>query len=71
MYRGVFLMKCILYDRECVDCGECRCDLDPEKICDNCMKCVRPDADYTGILVSGIQLEHENEDRPEDSHEVL
>ena len=34
--------QCVLYDRECIDCGECqRCDLDPDKICDNCMKCVR------------------------------
>ena len=33
--------QCVLYDRECIGCGECdRCDLDPEKICDNCMKCV-------------------------------
>ena len=33
--------KCVLYDRLCIDCGECdRCELDPEKICDNCMKCV-------------------------------
>ncbi len=53
-------MKCILYDRECIDCGECKCDLDPEKICDNCMECVKGDADYRGILVSGIQLENEN-----------
>ena len=30
--------ECVLYDRECIGCGECdRCDLDPEKICDNCM----------------------------------
>lgn len=28
--------QCVLYDRECIDCGECqRCDLDPDKICDN------------------------------------
>ena len=33
--------KCVLYDRDCIECGECdRCDLDPNKICDNCMKCV-------------------------------
>lgn len=39
--------QCVLYDRECIDCGECqRCDLDPDKICDNCMKCVMGDADY-------------------------
>ncbi|MBQ2711980.1 MAG: hypothetical protein IJF71_01240 [Clostridia bacterium] len=35
------MKECVLYDRACIDCGECdRCDLDPNKICDNCMKCV-------------------------------
>jgi hypothetical protein len=52
--------QCVLYDRECIGCGECdRCDLDPEKICDNCMKCVRTDADYAGIGIDGIVLEGE------------
>ena len=50
--------QCVLYDRECIGCGECdRCDLDPEKICDNCMKCVRGEAEYRGIIVEEIQLE--------------
>ena len=35
------------------------CDLDPEKICDNCMKCVQGDAEFRGIMIDGIQLEHE------------
>ncbi len=48
---------CVLYDRECIGCGECdRCDLDPDKICDNCMKCVQTDADYRGIEIDGIVL---------------
>lgn len=50
------MKKCVLYDRECIDCGECnRCDLDPEKICDNCGKCLGdPDADYRSILIDAI-----------------
>lgn len=33
--------ECELYDRKCTGCGECDvCDLDPEKICDNCGKCL-------------------------------
>ena len=33
--------RCVLYDRECIECGECNlCDLDPTKICDNCGKCI-------------------------------
>ena len=50
------MKKCVLYDRECIDCGECdRCDLDPEKICDNCMRCVKSEDDYLGILIDEIQ----------------
>lgn len=35
------------------------CDLDPSKICDNCMKCVTDGADYRAIVIDSIQLEHE------------
>ena len=53
-----FKHPCILYDRECIGCGECdRCDLDPEKICDNCMKCIQENADYKSITIDGIQLD--------------
>jgi hypothetical protein len=32
---------CVLYDRECIDCGECEvCDLDKTKKCDNCEQCL-------------------------------
>ena len=36
------------------------CDLDPEKICDNCMKCVL-DADFSAIAISGISLAESEE----------
>ncbi|MBQ4075284.1 MAG: hypothetical protein IJD39_08790 [Clostridia bacterium] len=53
--------KCVLYDRFCIECGECdRCDLDPSKICDNCMQCVKGNDDYRGILIDEIE-------NPEDS----
>ena len=33
--------QCVLYDRECNGCLECEiCDLDKNKICDNCGKCL-------------------------------
>ena len=33
--------KCVLYDRDCINCFECEiCDLDKNKICDNCGKCL-------------------------------
>ena len=37
-----------------------RCDLDPDKVCDNCMKCVMGDADYRAISITGIELEEES-----------
>lgn len=51
---------CVLYDRECIGCGECdRCDLDPNKICDNCMKCVTGEAEYRSVAIDGFKLEKE------------
>lgn len=53
--------KCVLYDRECIDCGECdRCDLDPNKVCDNCMRCVNGESEYRGVLIESVE-------NPEDS----
>ena len=52
--------RCVLYDRVCIGCGECeRCDLDPNKKCDNCMKCVLGDAEYRAISVDGFRLQKE------------
>ncbi len=45
--------ECVLYDRQCIECGECdMCDLDPEKVCDNCGKCldIRDDAIGDAVL---------------------
>ena len=48
--------SCVLYDRECIGCGECdRCDLDPD-----CMKCIQGDAEFRGIVIDGIRLENES-----------
>jgi len=38
------------------------CDLDPTKLCDNCMKCVF-DADFTAIQISGFELEGEHDEQ--------
>ena len=53
--------KCVLYDRACIECGECNvCDLDPGKICDNCGKCIGlgggEDAPEYHIIVAGSLL---------------
>jgi hypothetical protein len=49
--------ECILVaDKECTDCGKCEiCDLDPNKICDNCCHCVET-ADYKAIAITKIIL---------------
>ena len=48
--------KCVLYDRDCIDCGECDiCDLDPSKICDNCGKCIDSGSDYNTVDVDLIK----------------
>ncbi len=55
------MRECILYDRECIECGECdRCDLNPDKICDNCGQCIATDQEYYEIKIDGIVF-------PEDS----
>ena len=51
--------KCEIYDRDCIDCGECMfCDLDPTKICDNCGKCIDM-GDYYTIKIDKIETSGE------------
>ncbi|MBR5155809.1 MAG: hypothetical protein IKW62_04965 [Clostridia bacterium] len=55
--------ECVLYDRECMNCGECNiCDLDPKKVCDNCGICLEMDDDYKII---DVDLTLEEADGPE------
>jgi len=50
-----FMKKCVLYDRACIECGECNmCDLEPGKICNNCMRCVDTGADYNEVIIKDI-----------------
>ncbi len=54
--------KCVLYDRDCIGCLECEiCDLDENKICDNCGKCLNIQ-DYATIKIDKI-ITDENGDR--------
>ncbi|MBQ9757392.1 MAG: hypothetical protein IJW15_03110 [Clostridia bacterium] len=53
--------KCILYDRDCIACGECdMCDIDPKKKCDNCGACLEMDDDYKTVDVD-LTLEETND----------
>lgn len=51
------LKECVLNPGEiCKDCGKCDfCDLNEEKVCDNCCRCLG-DADYRGIEITEIIL---------------
>ena len=47
----------VLYDKECIGCMECEmCDHDPNKVCDNCGKCLDI-RDYATIKIDGIITE--------------
>ena len=47
--------ECVLYDRECIDRGECmRCDLNPLKVCDNCGECIKMQ-DVASIKIVGVK----------------
>ena len=47
---------CVLYDRECEIC-----DLDPNKVCDNCGKCIEMD-DVASIKIDKIYMNPEEYD---------
>lgn len=64
---AAFNKECVLYDRYCIECGECNiCDLDSNKICDNCCKCIEDDADYAGIDIDDIIMEEDPEEEAEE-----
>ena len=49
--------KCVLYDRDCIGCLECEmCDLDPNKVCDNCGKCLNIQ-DFATIKIDKVITE--------------
>ncbi len=58
--------QCVLYDRDCIDCGECDiCDLDENKICDNCGKCIIGDREYNELKIDEIIIEEEDREANE------
>lgn len=57
------MKPCVLYERECIDCNECeRCDLDPEKICDNCCVCIATEGEYNEVIIDEMLMDDELED---------
>ena len=58
--------ECVLYDRACINCGECdMCDLNPKKVCDNCGKCIESGDDYN---IMDVDLTVQNGDEPLNYH---
>lgn len=48
-------MECVLFDRQCSNCGECEiCDLNPSKICDNCCECIEAKTDFAELRVDAV-----------------
>jgi len=58
--------NCVLYDRICIDCGECDlCDLDNQKRCTDCGACIEDDnsTEYRSINVNEyIKTKYKNEE---------
>jgi hypothetical protein len=40
-------------------------DLDPDKVCDNCMKCMIGDAEWRAIQITGISM-GQDQDKPDE-----
>ena len=51
--------RSVLYERDCIGCLECEtCDLDPNKTCDNCGKCIEVQ-DVASIKIDKIYMNPE------------
>lgn len=52
------MKECILEEKECIGCGECElCDLDKNKKCDNCGKCIETSAASRAIKIDEIVMD--------------
>ena len=58
---------CILYEDRpvCIHCGDCRCELEPDKVCDNCMRCLQEGSDFRSVLIDGVMLDGAQAGKPE------
>lgn len=52
------MAQCVLFERECIDCGACeRCPI-YDRICINCFECLDEDisdADYAEVLIDSVE----------------
>ncbi len=51
--------ECVLEDKECILCGKCDiCDLDENKICNNCGKCLETGKEYAELKIDEVILDY-------------
>lgn len=56
--------ECELYDRECINCGECDiCDLDTEKHCDDCGRCIEDIDEYRSLNIEDFVKQNVTEEQ--------
>lgn len=61
---------CVLYDRQCIDCGECDiCDINKAKRCDNCGKCIDEPEEFRSLDIKKFMKEHDEEEHYEEEHD--
>lgn len=64
--------QCVIYDRECIDCGECDlCDLDPTKHCDDCGRCIEDIDDYRSITIEDFMKQNVTKEQIEQINKKL
>ncbi len=58
------MADCVLFERECTDCGACeRCPI-YDRICINCFECLQEDihkADYAEIEITKIVMSEQDQ----------
>jgi hypothetical protein len=53
--------KCEMYDRDCINCGECElCDLDENERCVSCGRCIEESGEFRIVKYNDIFNEEEN-----------
>jgi len=64
--------QCELYDRECINCGECEiCDLDPTKKCDDCGRCIDEVDEYRSVTIDDFINQNVSKEEIEEMNKKL
>lgn len=56
--------ECILFERSCIDCGECSiCDLNRNKKCNNCERCLEQKGEYRALNIEDFMILQEKSEK--------